>query len=134
MTDLAPFPNAEALVRSILLGLDVDGLTVATETPADPAGTLSWLPFLRVVCFGGNDDRITDLSRVDVTAFASTNLAAAQLAEQARQRLITRPVKTDVGVLDRAVTDSKPQRIPYTDNPPPFAYTASYAVTARRTT
>lgn len=136
MTDLAVFPDAELVTRAVLLaepGL-VEGLTVGTEVPADPAGSMSWLPFVRVTCIGGADDRITDTSRVTVTAFAVTKVAAAQLAELVRQRLTTRPVRTDAGVLDRAVTDSKPQQIPYSDNPPPFAYTASYAVTARRST
>lgn len=107
---------------------------MGTEVPADPTGTLTWLPFVRVACIGGNDDRITDLSRVDVIAFADTKAAAAQLAEVVRQRLTSRPVHTAAGVLDRAVTDSKPQQIPYSNDPPPFAYTASYAVTARRST
>lgn len=135
MSDLASFPDVELLTRSVLAADPplVDGLTIGTEVPADPEGTLSWLPFLRVGCHGGSDDRITDTSHVDVDAFAATKGEAAQLAELVRQRLITRPVKTDVGVLDRASTNPKPQQVHYTDNPPPYMYSAGYTVTARRT-
>lgn len=129
---LAPFPDVEALTIAVLLGLDVEGLGVATRVPADPEGTYSWLPFLRVKSIGGSDNRITDRSAVDVDAFAATEVDALSLAEAARQRLISGPWRTDEGVLDRATTTVKPNQVPYGDEQFVVRYTAAYSISTRR--
>lgn len=126
------FPDAELLARAILLGLSTPGLKVGTVVPADPQGTYAWLPFIRVECFGGSDDGITDTSRVSVDAFAATKGAAAQLAEDARQLLTSGPFVTAAGVADRYSTDLKPNRVPYGDETRVIRYTASYSGQARR--
>lgn len=129
MDDLADWPDVEIVVRSVLLDL----ASVGTEVPADPSGTLSWLPFLRITCYGGDDDTHTDTSLFDVDAFASTKGAAAQLAGQARQRLLNGPHSVaGKGVLDLVGTDTKPHQVPYSANPPPFEYTAAYRGQMRR--
>jgi hypothetical protein len=131
-TALGPFPDIEQLVISLLSELDVEDLEVSTDTPPDPQGTYSWLPFIRIDCFGGGDDRVTDTSRVTVDAFAATKEASQQLAEQARQLLIAFPHQTEHGVLDHTVTNTKPNQVPYGDETKIVRYTAAYTVTARR--
>lgn len=130
MTDETGFPDVEKVLR-VVLG---DLADVATNVPPDPDGTLAWLPLLRVRCNGGGDNRTTDVSRVDVDAFAASKAAASDLAEAARQRLLNRGRAHvgDVWVLDGIRTDSKPHEVPYVDNPPPYRYTAAYSVSARR--
>lgn len=134
--DLTSFPDVEIALRVVLMDLVGDETHheehIGVELPADTGGTLTWLPFLRVTCFGGGDDFFTDLSRVDVDAFDVTRAAARALAEAARQRLLGKPHVGDGWVLDRVRTDTKPHFVPYVDNPPPFRYTAAYSVTARR--
>lgn len=126
MTDLAPFPDVELGLISLLGDL----AETATLTPADLDARL---PFLKVSCIGGNDNLITDLSRVDVDTFAATKAEAATLAEAVRQRLVNgKPHLITGHVLDQVKTDVKPHLVPYTDTPPPYRYTASYSVTARR--
>lgn len=125
MTDLAAFPDVELALVSLLADLARTG----TQTPANVEDVL---PFLRVACYGGSDDRITDMSRVDVDAFAATKAAASMLAEVVRQRLTGRPHLAGGAVLDRVRTGTKPHYVSYVDNPPPWRYTAAYSITARR--
>lgn len=132
MTDLGAFPDPEVAVIAVLADLVPDAGHIATRTPADPGGTLAWLPFLRIVCYGGSDNDVTDLSRVDVDAFAATKSEARDLAEAARQRLTGKPHVGTGWALDHVRTDLKPHEVPYVDNPPPYRYTAAYSVTARR--
>lgn len=126
------YPNAENLARAILSGLDTAGLRVGTEVPADPNGTYTWLPFLRVQCFGGSDDGVTDTSRIAVDAFAATKLAAAELAEDARQLITSGAFVTDAGAADRYTTTLKPNQVPYGNEKHVIRYTASYSGQARR--
>lgn len=134
MTDLAAFPDVEVSLIAVLLDRVPDADHIGTRTPADITGSLSWLPFLRVAVFGGSDNLITDISRVDVDAFAATQAAARDLAEAARQRLLNggQPHIGTGFVLDRVRTDTKPRYVPYVDNPPPYRYSAAYSVAARR--
>lgn len=129
-TDLPDWPDPEILIRAVLL----DVASVGTEVPADPSGTYSWLPFLRVQCFGGGEiDPATDLFRFDLDAFAATKAAASQLAGRARQRLLNWPVVTDKGVLDRVTTSTRPYQMAYGDESYVIRYTAQYAGRMRRT-
>lgn len=127
--DLADWPDPELLVESCLADL----ATVGTAVPPDPEGTYSWLPFLRVQCYGGNDiDPATDLVRVSVDAFAATKGAAAQLAGRVRQRLLNCPIVTDIGVLDRVTTSTRPNKVAYGDETRVIRYVAEYAGQMRR--
>jgi hypothetical protein len=132
MTDLADFPDVELALLAVLGDLVGGADHISVSVLADTGGALAWLPFLRVTCFGGTDDLITDLSRVDVDAFAATRAAAKELAGAARQRLLGKPHVGDGWVLDHVRTDVKPHYVPYVDSPPPYRYTAAYSVTARR--
>jgi hypothetical protein len=123
---LLAYPDIEAGLVSAFADLASTG----TSTPGDLA---TRLPFLRIACIGGRDDGTTDLSHVDIDAFAATKAAAAVLAEQVRQRLVSRKsVRIPGYVIDRATTDLKPHQVPYSPTPPPYRYTASYSVSARR--
>lgn len=133
--DLADWPDPEVLVKAVLADLPVAGLTVDVDVPPDPAGTYSWLPFLRVQCHGGSNlDRVTELFRFDVDAFGSSRRGASQLAGAARQRLLNCPIVTTVGLLDRVTTSARPFEVPYGDVTRVRRYTASYAGRARRAT
>lgn len=124
---LAAFPDEEQAL-SQLLEDQFDGLTVDSVTPPDFTGLL---PFARVVCHGGADTRITDVSRITVDYFAATRADAKTGAEAVRQFLTQeggpgRP-------FDVITTDSKPQDIPWNDANTPRRFTASYRCPSRRT-
>lgn len=133
MADLADWPDVLIVVRAALLDLCPN---IAPETPADPAGSLSWLPFLRIECIGGSDDGLTDTSRLTIDAFASTRSAAQALAGSVRQRFVSPGILrvSGKGVIDLAATSAKPRPIAWTASPPPFRYSASYRVDMRRLT
>lgn len=133
MTQLETYPDVELAVIAILSPLVAVGGEPRTSTDA-PNDLEKHLPYLRVACYGGSDDDVTDLSRIDVDAFAATKKAARDLAEQARE-LLTNNRKPHVGagfVLDRVRTDTKPHQVPWTENPPPYRYAAAYTASARR--
>lgn len=125
---LSTFPTpVEALVRAHLL--TVPGVTrVGTVTPNDLASTL---PFVRVGRVGGNDDRRSDFARIDVDVYAASEVAAYQLAEALRQALISGYVRTPLGMIDRATTETAPTQVPY-DNPAVWHVMATYRVATRR--
>lgn len=128
MADLAPFPDLEVATKLLIADLGTTG----TTTPADLAGSL---PFLRVVRFGGGDDRFTDSARIDIDAFEETRPVARLLAETVRQRLLSYPhvVSSDglTIVIDRVDTLTGPQEVPW-GNPGLRRFTASYTLSARR--
>jgi hypothetical protein len=133
MPELDTYPDAELAVIAILTSLVAVGADWRTSTDV-PDDLEKRLPYIRVTCYGGSDDDITDRSRIDVDVFAATKKAAHDLAEQARERL-TNGRKPHVGngfVLDRVQTDTKPHQLPWTANPPPYRYAAAYSSSARR--
>jgi hypothetical protein len=128
--DLADWPDPELLVIAALSGV---GALARTEVPADPYGTYSWLPLVRVQCFGGGDvDPATDLFRFTVDCFAATKTAARDIAGDVRQRLLNCPIVTDKGVLDRVTTSTRPNEVPYGDVTRVRRYTAAYSGQMRR--
>lgn len=130
MADSQPWPDVTVVVRAALADLCQN---VGSSTPADPEGTLSWLPFVLVECIGGDDDQITDTSHLDVQTFAATKTAAGLLARQVQQRFLAAPlVVPGHGALDLGETLTKPRYLPYVDAPPPWRYVASYTVQMRR--
>jgi hypothetical protein len=132
--ELAEWPDAELLAREVILTEPALGLSVGTQVPADPGGSYDWLPFCRVQCIGGQDDLLTDLSRLSVDVFAPTKATAAVMAELVRQRLLAASgALTDHGAVDRVSTLTKPSQVPYGDQARVVRYAASYAITTRRT-
>lgn len=127
--DLPDWPDPEILARACLLDL----ATAGTEVPADPAGTYSWLPYLRVECIGGKElDPATDVFRLSVDSFAATKADAARLAGLVRQRLLNCPIVTDAGILDHVTTSTRPAQVPYGDVTRVIRYTAAYSGQMRR--
>lgn len=124
----AAFPDAERIVGDLLADLVAAG-SVGNETPANLQDVL---PFIRVRRIGGTDDRITDTARVDVDAYAADATTAKDLAEQARQRIITGFAVTAHGILDRGYTESGPALLPVDDTAGIRRVTTTYRVSARR--
>lgn len=128
VADLAEWPDAEECVLDVLADLVPDGHN-GTVTPATLA---AHLPFIRVTLYGGGDDNVTDVSRIDVDVFAATIAQAKDIAGKARQRLLGKPHLVDGGLLDRVGTDTKPHEVQWSDNAQIRRVTAAYSVSARR--
>lgn len=89
------------------------GLTGTTELDND---LLADLPIVQVARVGGTDDGFRlDRALVDVDVYASTQDAAATLAEEIRGGLLRRLRGTTTGtaVVGRVTTVSAPSRRPY---------------------
>lgn len=127
MTDRDPFPDIEAALVDLLLDLADGG--AGTVTPADLQGMM---PYLRVQRFGGADDGITDALNVSIDAFAADRATSRALAEAVRQRLLTGPHVVGEATIDKAITLTAPNEVPWSDSQAVRRFTASYRVTARR--
>jgi len=129
MPVLAAWPNAARIVAEVLAPVG----TVVGETGLDLKSQLAGgARVVRVRRIGGDDDRITDVARVDVDVYAVDLSVAEAGAEAARQLLISGPVATSRGILDRADTEVAPHEVP---SPDPDAYrvvSATYRVSVRR--
>lgn len=130
MADLAEFPDVLIVARAILLDLCPN---IAPETPPDPNGTLSWLPFVRLMVIGGSDDYTTDVTTLQVDCFSNSRSGASQLAGSVRQRITSKPppAAAGIGALDFGATTSKPRNIPQAV-PQLFMYAATYLIHQRR--
>ncbi|GGM75513.1 hypothetical protein GCM10012275_52760 [Longimycelium tulufanense] len=123
MIELASWPDVEAALIALL-----DPIATTYETT--PAQLT--LPLIHVQAAAGIDDYITDQPRVEVTVYASTRAQARTLAEQARQTILAAPGTAPGGVLiDSAVTEVSPTRIPY-DDPDVRRFRAVYRLGVRR--
>lgn len=129
MPILAAFPPAARVVGEVLASVG----TVVGETGLNLQSQLAGgARVVRVRRIGGDDDRITDAARVDVDVYAVDLSTAEAGAEAARQLLISGPVATSRGILDRADTEVAPHEVP---SPDPDAYrvvSATYRVSVRR--
>lgn len=129
MPILASFPHVARLIADALAPVG----TVVGETDLDLQQHLQGGGrVIRVRRIGGNDDRITDAARVDIDVYAIDLGVAETGAELARQRLISGPVTTSQGVLDRADTEVAPHETP---SPDPASYrvvSATYRISVRR--
>lgn len=123
---LGAFPDVEQALCQLLPDA-VEGITCDSVPPS--AFTSSNLPFARVVCHGGTDDRITDVSRVTIDYFAASRALAAAGAEAIRQYLTQ---EGGIGPFDVITTDSKPQDIPWNDANTPRRFVVSFRVPTRR--
>ena len=132
MADPAGFPDVEACLRELFADLVVDPTDVGTVIPADLQDRINaGRNVIRLYRIGGSDDWYTDRPRVMVENYDATVAAAKASAEQVRQRLILRPHRTSVGVIDRAVTETGPAEWPYTD-PSIRLIRATYRLSLRR--
>lgn len=130
MPDLGPYVDVHAALSEALADL-VDAGHVVTWTGTDLQEVLAEGPLIKVARVGGADDRFTDTPRVDVSVYALTEADASPLAELVRQRLISRPLATSHGVIDRARTEVDPHEVPYEDADVRLI-TATYRVSTRR--
>ena len=87
--------------------------------------------FVRVSRGPGSDDGVTDSPLVDVEAFAPTQIAAAELAEDARQAMHGLKGRVYAGsLIDTVSTAVGPTRVDYSPNVE--RYVASYRIAFRR--
>lgn len=95
-------------------------------------GDVETLPgFVRVSRGPGSDDDVTDSPGLDVEAFAPTQIAAAELAEDCRQILHALRGKVAAGALvDTVRTSVGPVRVDYSPNVE--RYVATYTFAFRR--
>jgi len=94
----------------------------------------SELPTILITdAIGGQDDKRTDRSTVDIDVFAGSITEAKLIAEQVRQFLINKPHQSGAAILDRADTASRPARRPEL-TPNVYRVGATYRVSARRMT
>lgn len=120
------FPDVEDVFCDLLADFGETGKI----TPPDFTGLL---PYIRVGCVGGNDDRVTDRSSIDVEVFGDSIISSNLLAEQIRQFLIPGPHLINGVVLDGIGTLSRPRQLPW-GTPDVFRSFATYRATARRIT
>ncbi len=120
------FVDAELAVLDLL-----DDLTVSeTATVVDTTVTDD-LPALQVVRTGGGDDRFTDVARIDVTSYATTDAEVRALAAAVHGRMLAFPHRTAAGVIDRVETDTGPHTA-WSRNRAVRARRATYRVSVRR--
>lgn len=118
------FPDVLAVLHTVLSPFGTYGVqTDATLTDK--------LPFITAMEIGGRDNRITDFTTVDVSVFAPS-YAGKALAESIRQTLLTTPIVTDAGIIDRCETQTKPHEVPWTDGSTVRRWIATYRISARR--
>lgn len=129
MPDLPPFPDVERVLQDAFSGIATSvSATVVTVLPADLQETL---PLIRVRRLGGGDDRWTDQPRVDVEVYAPSRQVGKPLALALQARLLSFPIPTAHGVIDRASTEVGPQEIPYTDQDVRL-FVSTYRLSLRR--
>jgi hypothetical protein len=99
------------------LNADLTGVRVGTVTPADPNGTLTWLPFVQHYRIGGGDDGYAlDAPMIAMHGFAGTQFAANGLLYQARASLRrARGVVIDGAVITSIRTIGGPSWAPNTN-------------------
>lgn len=124
MPALAAFPDVQAMLQEVLSPYGTFGV----QTDAHLADKL---PFVSVTEIGGTDNHFTDFTEIDVNVF-TPDYSGKALAETIRQRLISGPIVTAAGVIDRVTTSTKPRELPWTDGSTVRRFAATYRVRARR--
>lgn len=127
---MARWPHLEKLAVAHLTA--ATGKRTATKTPAD-LEQVAAAGFYRVRRGPGTDDGITDEPLLDVESFATTETAAWNLAEDARQVVHALRGKVVGGALvDTVDTATGPVYVDW-QNPAIFRYVASYRFAFRQT-
>lgn len=123
---MARWPDVERLAVAYLKA--ALSVRVATKVPGD----VDSLPgFVRVARGPGSDDGITDAPLLDVEAFAASQGAAADLAEDIRQAMYDlRGTAVNGALVDHVSTATGPVRIDYSPNVE--RYVASYRLHLRQ--
>lgn len=127
MAEWTAFPDIEAALVTLLEDL-------ATTDTATPANLQTAMPFIRVTRFGGADDRFTDSAAVNIDTFAATRADSLALAQTILQRLISGPQVVGTTTLDYTTTATAPNEVPWSDDQTIRRFSASYRLSARRST
>lgn len=128
MQQLAPFPDAEAIVMAMLAEI----APTVTATPAQITA-----PLIRIQRVGGANDFFTDYPRIEVCVFypvaaEGDTTAAWTMAETCRQVVLASRCTTVSGALvDNAVTVTPVQQVPW-DDPNVRRIAAIYQLAFRR--
>lgn len=121
---LSSFPDVQAILKDVLADFGTYG--IQTDAHLEDK-----LPFVTSRELGGQDNRITDATTVDIDVFASS-YAGKGIAESIRQTLTAAPLVTATGIIDTCTTQTKPHEVPWTDGSTVRRWTATYRITARR--
>jgi hypothetical protein len=111
MQQLAPFPDAEKVVMTLLAGV---APTVVTSFPAQISGAA-----VRVNRVGGVDDFFTDYPRIEVvllypvTQSGDTDAAWALFGQIVQVVVAARCTTVAGALIDQAETFNPPQQLPY---------------------
>jgi hypothetical protein len=125
---MARWPDIQRLAVAYLTS--ALGVRVATRTPAELETNM---PMIRVRRGPGADDGITDSPLLDVEAFAATEQAAWELAEDARQAVHELDGKAvDGALVDDVTTATAPVAVDW-GSPAVHRFVASYRLNLRRT-
>jgi hypothetical protein len=111
------YANVEKMLIAWLPTVVTPTPRVGVATPADPSGTYSWLPFIRVQRVGGSGNLGVDQPRIVLDFFAADYASAYQLAASARLAMEQplRALSTPEGAVIQSQTDSAPSWVPYDD-------------------
>jgi hypothetical protein len=127
--DLPAFPDVEKVLEAAFADLAAAaGAVVVTVLPADLQTSL---PLIRVRRLGGGGDRWTDQPRVDVEVYAPSREVGKPLALALQARLLSFPLATPYGVIDRAGSEAGPHEISYADQDVRL-FAATYRLALRR--
>lgn len=122
------WPDVNALAYAYLTAA-LSGVRVATKVPPDLE---SALPFVRIIRGPGSDDGITDSPLLDTEAFAASEGAAWDLAEDVRQAIHALAGQAVNGALvDSVTTATAPTWLDY-GNPSVVRVVASYRMHLRK--
>jgi hypothetical protein len=134
MTELTAFNDIETVLMDWLeatfpeLAPSSSALHV---TSVGAPSSASDYPFVRVTRIAGGDDRITDMSTVDVEVFSPDRSTAFALSETIRARLLGYPIRVSGALIDSVYTETAPTRLVWAD-PNVHRYQATYQLSARR--
>lgn len=124
MASFTPFPDIEGALLTFLADLG----TCYVVAPPD---LQNHLPAIRITRFGGADDRVTDVARIDIDVFTADRASGFTISEQIRQRLLGYPLSLTNCIIDRVTTNTGPMEIPWGDAIV-RRRNASYSVSCRR--
>lgn len=111
------YADVEKLLIGYLAGAISPTARVGVATPADPQGTYSWMPFIRVQRVGGRRAQGLDYPRVVLEFFGPDYGSASDLGARV-SALFDGPIlscRNAFGVVIGAQTDSAPSWVPYDD-------------------
>ena len=126
MTDTAVWPDAEQVVMDLIE--DLGDVTIRPDTDLADRLPLIWVRKLP----GSTDNGITEVSRVQVDAYAATIDEARGIAAEIQRRFADgRLLETGHGMADRTFTDTSPHEEPAADAENTRLVSAVYRVDCR---